>query len=598
MMMTMSNQEGPATASEIFLYDHLGNRYQETAKNGFTYTYTHNSVNQYERKETNILGIPIEIDYSHDDNGNLQFDEHWNSYSYDYRNRLNKVEDYESNIVAEYAFDALGRRIRKTVNGVTTYFIYDLEGQVIAEYEDEVLTREFIYGNGFNEVLAMFLPQHEGNLEDWDAFIEFVESWLCIDPNDACYNGAYDHNSDSIVNLADFAYFAGVWDMPSNTESNWYYLHDALGSVRGIVGGRFNRESDREFYNYDVYGKSTDTSAVGNPFRFTGSRLDAETNLYHTPFRVYDPETGRWLQIDPIDYADSWNLYEYVMGNPAMYSDPLGLKKYDLLHGYEDIKDFWENTNDQQRRQYFSKIQKEIGHLIDATAKKHCIPKLLLAGLIANELMDLTSYELDTVENSWFWNTVKGYNQSYGPAQIKPSTVLDLKLLGTDFQYYTITYEVVLSPTFNHIQDIKKHSTPNYKGISKAIKDVETNVDVAGQLVKFYLDDLCIKAKSGQLSKSFKEDIAINTNPSGTMTTGFCSIQEFCVLGDGCKKPDCKEIVNMQVPECLLRSIAAMHNSGNWITGQDNIMGNRRTRPSYDMARAASGVSRYWKIFR
>lgn len=87
--------------------------------------------------------------------------------------------------------------------------------------------------------------------------------------------------------------------------------------------------------------------------------------------------------------------------------------------------------------------------MIDATAKKHCIPKLLLAGLIANELMDLTSYELDTVENSWFWNTVKGYNQSYGPAQIKPSTVLDLKLLGTDFQYYTITYEVVLSPTFS-----------------------------------------------------------------------------------------------------------------------------------------------------
>jgi hypothetical protein len=117
-------------------------------------------------------------------------------------------------------------------------------------------------------------------------------------------------------------------------------------------------------------------------------------------------------------------------------------------------------------------------------------------------------------------------------------------------------------------------------------------------LVKSYLDDLCIKAKSGQLSKSFTEDIAINTNSSGTTTTGFCSIQDFCVLGDGCKKPDCKEIVNMQVPECLLRSIAAMHNSGNWITGQDNIMGNRRTRPSYDMARAASGVSRYWKIFR
>ncbi|HPD48768.1 MAG TPA: hypothetical protein PLY61_17915, partial [Anaerohalosphaeraceae bacterium] len=35
------------SASEGVLYDHLGNRYQEAAKSGFVYTYTHNSNNQY-----------------------------------------------------------------------------------------------------------------------------------------------------------------------------------------------------------------------------------------------------------------------------------------------------------------------------------------------------------------------------------------------------------------------------------------------------------------------------------------------------------------------------------------------------------------------
>jgi RHS repeat-associated protein len=388
-----------------------------------------------------MLSINPTVEY--DDNGNLATDKVYNSFSCDYRNRLNKVEDYVSSVIAEYTFDALGRRISKTVDGMTTYFIYDPQGRVIAEYEQDALKREFVYGNQFHEILGMYLAEHEGREEDWQEFLEFCEVWL-TDPNDSNWNSRFDVVADNRINLKDFAYFASQGDMPSNNETRFYYLHDALGSIRGLIGGRFNRESDREFYNYDVYGKSTDTSAVGNPFRFAGYRYDAETGLYHTHFRTYDPETGRWLQPDPIGYADSWNLYEYVMGNPVMYSDPLGLKKYDLLHGYEDIKDFWENTNDQQRRQYFSKIQKEIGHLIDATAKKHCIPKLLLAGLIANELMDLTSYELDTVENSWFWNTVKGYNQSYGPAQIKPSTVLDLKLLGTDFQYYTITYEVIL----------------------------------------------------------------------------------------------------------------------------------------------------------
>ena len=342
MMMTMGSPESPAAASEIFLYDHLGNRYQETVKNGFTYTYTHNSVNQYERKETNILGIPIEFDYLHDDNGNLQIDEQWNTYSYDYRNRLTKVEDYESNVIAEYAFDALGRRISKTAGSIKTYFIYDTQGRVIAEYEDESLTKEFVYGNGFNEVVAVFLPQNEGNPEDWEAFMEFVASWLCTDPNDACYNGAYDHNNDSIVNLTDFAYLAGIWDIPSSKETRFYYLHDALGSVRGLIGGRFNREQDREFYNYDVYGKSTDASSVGNPFRFAGYRYDNETRLYHTPHRAYNPETGRWMQPDPIGYADSWNLYEYVMGNPVMYFDPLGLSgQKDCDFPQEPIQTAW-----------------------------------------------------------------------------------------------------------------------------------------------------------------------------------------------------------------------------------------------------------------
>lgn len=221
-------------------------------------------------------------------------------------------------------FDALGRRISKTVDGVLTYFFYDSQGRVIAEYEDGTLQREYVYGNGFNEVLAMFLPEYEGNPAHWNAFMEFVDAWLCHDPN-ACYDGTYDHNSDGKINLTDFAYFASVWDMPSSTESQFYYLHDALGSVRGLIGGIHNREEDREFYNYDAYGRSSDASTVGNPYRFAGYRYDAETSLYHTDNRTYDPGTGRWLQFDPIGNADSMNLYEYVVSNPIMSIDPLGL---------------------------------------------------------------------------------------------------------------------------------------------------------------------------------------------------------------------------------------------------------------------------------
>ena len=343
MVMMSSTPEAPSARLDEFGYDHLGNRTTVYLNKGVmaqeTQEYSHNSVNQYSTINSTILGLPLDTVVEYDDNGNLAVDKVGGVYSYDYRNRLAKVEDYDSNVIAEYAFDALGRRIRKTVDSVTTYFFYDPQGRVIAEYENNSLGREFVYGNGYNEVLGMFLAEHGGSDEDRQDFLEFCEAWFS-EPNDSNWDSRFDVVADSLINLKDFGYFASLWDMPSNNETRFYYLRDALGSVRGIIGGRFNREEDREFYNYDVYGSSTDTSAVGNPFRFAGYRYDAETGLYHTPGRAYDPETGRWLQFDPIDYADSWNLYEYVMSNPLNYVDPFG------LYGNKWYEKLLENTKD------------------------------------------------------------------------------------------------------------------------------------------------------------------------------------------------------------------------------------------------------------
>ena len=90
-------------------------------------------------------------------------------------------------------------------------------------------------------------------------------------------------------------------------------------------------------YKYDAWGNheaevaSEDyvTLANLNPFRYRGYYYDSETGLYFLQTRYYDPEVGRFISRDSIEYADpeticGLNLYAYCGNNPVMATDPTG----------------------------------------------------------------------------------------------------------------------------------------------------------------------------------------------------------------------------------------------------------------------------------
>jgi RHS repeat-associated protein len=278
---------------------------------------TENLLNQY-----SSVGPPspgTRTDYTYDDNGNLTNDG-TRVFVYDAHNRLLSVGFGDT--LCEYTYDAAGRRISKKVTDttgptVTSYIEYCYDGdQVIAEYVDndfdgdvDYLARKFIYGPGIDEPICMMT-----------------------------YNAA-----------------------GAETGRYWYHF-DALGSVMAL--SQYNSgngdASIVERYEYSAFGetivcdgngtpRASNVSDYGNPTLFTGRRYDPETatatqhGLYYYRARVYSPESGRFLQPDPIGYVDSMNIYAYCGNNPIGLVDPMGLCKDDydtLVRRREELLDY------------------------------------------------------------------------------------------------------------------------------------------------------------------------------------------------------------------------------------------------------------------
>jgi RHS repeat-associated protein len=78
-------------------------------------------------------------------------------------------------------------------------------------------------------------------------------------------------------------------------------LRDHLGSVRSLVSNSSGGVLPSGSIDYDPYGSPTTPTlggAVG--FGYAGMFYHANSGLYLTHYRAYDPRTARWLSRDPI----------------------------------------------------------------------------------------------------------------------------------------------------------------------------------------------------------------------------------------------------------------------------------------------------------
>ncbi|NUO20461.1 RHS repeat-associated core domain-containing protein, partial [bacterium] len=265
------------------------------------------------------------------------------AYVYDAWNNLVKVraQNDADVVVGVYAYYADNRRASKTVtnrgelDGVT-YFFYDGLREIEERNGSEQMTQQYVWGHEYIDQLLMV----RGAGGTW--FVHQDANWNVIaltTPNgDVAEEYQYqpyglpqvkrhlafgDADADGDVDSADNTAHTNAL-----TTYNRAFDADFDGDVSNTSG-----DADKEAWDASYNNPAASTTMVvvnrsfspsGNPFLFTGRRLDPETGLYHYRFRTYHPTLKTFIQRDPLGYVDSASLYQYVGGRPWSAVDPSG----------------------------------------------------------------------------------------------------------------------------------------------------------------------------------------------------------------------------------------------------------------------------------
>ncbi|MFH0089205.1 RHS repeat domain-containing protein, partial [Pseudomonas aeruginosa] len=268
-------EERGVQGERSYAYDAVGNRTQRSDNPASGGTASSQDY-QYAPDSNRLTAIGAQAVTS-DAAGNLTQDRAARKLAYDAQGRLQSVS-LDGQQVAEYRYNALGQRIVKlTPESVTTY-LYGPDGQLLGEAEH----------NGSGRKLR-------------------AQYYLWLDSLPLATIDA-DYDAQGKVGNPTLLYLHGDHlDTPrlatdASGQIAWQWQSDAFGRGEALSQG------------------STQVN-----LRFPGQYYDAESGLHYNYFRDYDPETGRYVESDPIGLDGGLNTYAYVGSNPVGLVDPNGL---------------------------------------------------------------------------------------------------------------------------------------------------------------------------------------------------------------------------------------------------------------------------------
>jgi RHS repeat-associated protein len=118
--LTVAQEQGGSSWKQTFTYDRYGNRRFDETNTSVSVLGANPTISQ----TTNRLD-----GYVYDPAGDMTQDAQNHTYTYNGENKLAQYDGQSS-----YSYDGDGRRVMKVVGAVTTFYVYNIGGQLVAEY--------------------------------------------------------------------------------------------------------------------------------------------------------------------------------------------------------------------------------------------------------------------------------------------------------------------------------------------------------------------------------------------------------------------------------------------------------------------------------